>query len=139
MKLQKVSVLYMGADRRCEWRKLILDGMGLIDEERCVGWRIRPSSRVPIGVENGRRRKTIKQGFIVTEWSADAYNPCNQYDGGSRSWEWRNAIMMLSNRIARTWSLNAVNYSLMAVLLLAAVLAVVAVVVLIKSDIGGIL
>lgn len=139
-KPKKVKVLHFDGNRTFQFRDMLQEGMSILDDKRSVGWRIQPNSKVPILQEtNNGNKKLLCEAFFVTEWSADAFMPNADYPGGPRSWEWRNAMTVVSNKAARQYSTDAMNYSLMAVLLLSAVLAIVAIVVLLSSDVGGVL
>lgn len=139
-KPKKVKVLHFDGNRTFQFRTMLQEGMSILDDKRSVGWRITPNSKVPILQANkDGTKKLLCEAFFVTEWSADAFMPDGQYPGGPRSWEWRNAMTVVSNKAARQYSTDNLNYSLMAVLLLSAVLAVVAIVILLTSDVGGIL
>lgn len=139
-KPKKVKVITFDGSRAFRFRTMLQEGMSILDDERSVGWRIKPNSKVPILQMNAAGRVVqLTEAFFVTEWSADAFMPDGNYPGGPRPWEWKNAMTVVANKAAREWANTNLNYSLMAVLLLSAVLAVIALVVLLSSDVGGIL
>lgn len=133
-KLQKGKVLYIGPNRRAEWRPVLFDGMCAIDKANDVGWELLPQYLLPIRKNN----RLLREAMVVTERSNIPVDPTGFKD--SHITKKDRCLLKIANlRNSKKGSFDAEggNWIVLSILLLCAVVGVVVLVALVTSDHEG--